>query len=82
MPSINLGLTEEQVKSLVSMCQNQVFRIKFVDPRIPGHKANPRQLEAAESAVQKLEAALKEDRFRVATAWEKPTRRAPLQRVK
>ena len=76
----SIALTEEQLKALLQMGENQLFRLKFIDPKIPGHKANPEQLKAAESAVRKLEAALKEDRLRTPTEWERPTRRAPLQR--
>lgn len=82
MQSINLSLTVEQIKALLQISQNQLFRMKFLDPKMPGYKARPGELEAAESAVQALTAALKEERSRTTGTWETPTRRATLPRVK
>jgi hypothetical protein len=78
MKSLNLSLTVEQVQALLRISQNQIFRLKFLDPKMPGYKAHPGELEAAESAVKVLEAALKEDRLRSPTSWETPTRFGPL----
>jgi hypothetical protein len=74
MQSINLTLTVEQIKALLQIGQNQLFRMKFLDPKLPGYKSRPGELEAAESAVQALAAALKEDRLRTPAAWETPVR--------
>ena len=75
MQSINLTLTVEQIKALLQIGQNQLFRMKFLDPKMPGYKARPGELEAAESAIQALTAALKEDRLKgTPTAWETPIR--------
>jgi hypothetical protein len=64
MPSISLSLTVDQIKALLQISQNQIFRLKYLDPKMPGYKARPGELEAAESAVQALMAALKEGRLR------------------
>jgi len=64
MPSISLNLTVDQIKALLQISQNQIFRLKYLDPKMPGYKARPGELEAAESAVQALMAALKEGRLR------------------
>jgi hypothetical protein len=82
MESINLSLTVEQVKALLQISQNQLFRMKFLDPKMPGYKARPGEVEAAESAVQALTAALKETRLRTTGTWENPTRHSPIPRVK
>ena len=63
MPSISLSLTVDQIKALLQISQNQIFRLKYLDPKMPGYKARPGELEAAESAVQALMAALKEGRL-------------------
>jgi hypothetical protein len=62
MESINLSPTVGQVKALLQISQNQLFRMKFLDPKMPGYKACPGEVEAAESAVQALTDALKETR--------------------
>lgn len=82
MQSISLSLTVNEIKALLQISQNQIFRMKYLDPKMPGYKAHPGELEAAESAVQTLSAALKEDRLRTPTAYETPTRRGPVQPVK
>jgi len=74
MESIHLSLTIEQVNALLQMAQNQLFRMKFLDPKMPGYKGRPGEVEAAESAVQALTAALKERRFKAAGDWESRTR--------
>ncbi len=59
MPDIKLTLSIEQVKALLQISQNQLFRLKFLDTKMPGYKPRPGELESAESAVKVLEAALK-----------------------
>ena len=79
---INLNLTVEQVKALLQISQNQLFRMKFLDPKMPGYKARPGEVEAAESAVQALTAALKETRLRTSGTWENPIPHSRVPRVK
>jgi hypothetical protein len=74
MQSINVSLTVEQIKALLQIGQNQIFRMRFLDPKMPGYKIRPGELEAAESAVQALTVALKEEKFRTPTTWETPAR--------
>ena len=77
MKSIKLSLTLDELKGLLHIVQNQLFHVKYLDPRIPGYKAQPGELEAAESAIRVLQEAIKEDRLRTPAAWEKPTRHGP-----
>jgi hypothetical protein len=55
--SINLSL--EQIEVLVTLADNQIFRMKYIDPKLPGHKPVPEALETARTAVQALQEALK-----------------------
>ena len=80
MQSVKLNLTVDQIKAVLQTSQNQLFHVKYLDPRIPGYKAKPGELEAAESAIRVLEAALKEDRLR--TGYETPVRRGALPKLK
>src|SRR5450631_567924 len=43
--------TMEELQALVTLTENQFFRIKFLDPKMPGYKARPDELKAAQSAV-------------------------------
>lgn len=59
MAKIAIELTLEELEALVTLSNNQFFRMKYIDPKIPGHKERPEELRAAQSAVQALETALK-----------------------
>jgi hypothetical protein len=59
MPDVNLTLSVDQVRALLQISQNQLFRLKFLDPKMPGYKARPGELENVASAIKILEAALK-----------------------
>jgi len=59
MAKITIQLTTEELQALLTLADNQFFRIKYIDPKIPGHKARPDELRAAQSAVQVLQNALK-----------------------
>ena len=51
MKTITVQLTVEELQALVTLTENQFFRIKFLDPKMPGYKARPDELKAAQSAV-------------------------------
>ena len=59
MVKVGIELTLEELQALVTLASNQFFRMKYIDPKIPGHKERPDELRAAQSAVQVLENALK-----------------------
>jgi len=59
MPQIPVKLSLEELQALLEMVENQLFRIKFIDSKIPGHKANPEKQRAASSAVSTLQEAFK-----------------------
>jgi hypothetical protein len=82
MPSITLTLSTEEVKALLQISQNQLFRLKFLDPKMPGYKARPGELEAAETAVKTLEAALKGSKKADDGGWSMPLRRDAVHRVR
>lgn len=83
MQSIHLTLSAEEVKALIQISQNQLFRLKFLDPKMPGYKARPGEVEAAERAVKTLEAALKDVKPAVDDGgWRAPMRRDANQRLR
>lgn len=75
MKPIKLSLTAEQVKALLRILRNQLFQAKYLDPRFPGHKSQPGELEVAESAVRTLEAALRDDQLRSPSSFDVPIHR-------
>lgn len=59
MKKIAVHLTLEELQTVVTMVDNQLFRIKFIDSKLPGHVGSPEALRAAQEAAQVLQNALK-----------------------
>lgn len=62
MARISIQLTLEELQALLTLADNQFFRLKYIDPKMPGYKARPEALRAAQSAVQVLQNALKREK--------------------
>jgi len=80
MESVKLNWTVDQIKAVLRTSQNQLFHVKYLDPKFPGYKAKPGELEAAESAIRVLEGALKEERLMI--TYQIPVGRGGLPRLK
>jgi hypothetical protein len=55
---VRFQLSVEQVKALSTLAEDQIFRVKHIDPKIPGYKNNLEQLRAGESALAVLKESL------------------------
>jgi len=62
MKKIRIDLTVEELQALVTLTENQFFRMKFLDPKIPGYKAKPEEMRAAQSAVATIHKALNKEK--------------------
>ena len=51
---VSFQLSVDEVQALLELVENQLFRVKHIDRRIPGFKSNPEMLAAATTAVQTL----------------------------
>ena len=51
---MTLKLTLEELRLLASMASNQLFRKEFIDPRMPGYRPNPEDMNLAKSLVGRL----------------------------
>jgi hypothetical protein len=49
---------------VLELVDNQLFRMKYIDPKIPGHLPQPETERAASSGVQALQ-----DAFRIAKGF-------------
>ena len=56
---LSVQLSIEEVQALLELVANQLFRVRFIDRRMPGHKTNPEMMEMADSAVKTLQEVLK-----------------------
>jgi hypothetical protein len=59
---IKLELNAEELKALTTLAENQFFRMRFIDPRIPGYKIAPEVFRASQSATALLSEAMKKER--------------------
>jgi len=59
MKKISVALTQEELQTLLTLAENQLFRVKHIDPKMPGYIVQPRQIEVANAALLVLGEALK-----------------------
>ena len=59
MKKISISLTLEELQALATLADNQLFRVKYIDPKMPGYSIQPKELEVATAAVQTVTEALK-----------------------
>jgi hypothetical protein len=59
---IKLDLNTEELKALTTLAENQLFRMKFIDPRLPGYHIEPEVFRASQSATALLSDAMKKER--------------------
>jgi hypothetical protein len=55
MTSIHIKLTTEEAELLSSLASDQLFRKEFIDPKMPGHKANPGAIRLGKQLVERLQ---------------------------
>ncbi len=70
MGKIKLELDPAEVKTLAMMAENELLRIKFINPRLPGYNIDPKVLRAAQSATTLLTEAMKKQKGFAVTAEE------------
>ena len=59
MQEITVKLSLEEIQALLGMVENQLFRMKFIDTKLPGHKPNLEKQRGCASAVSTLQEAFK-----------------------
>jgi hypothetical protein len=54
MRTIALKLTVDEICGLLELVDHQILRVRFIDPKFPGHIANPARVKIAMSAIKTL----------------------------
>jgi hypothetical protein len=54
MENVAIKMSAEELRALLEMVDNQLFRMKYIDSKIPGHQKNPEELKLAAGAVSIL----------------------------
>lgn len=55
MTQITVKLTAAELELLSSLASDQLFRREFIDPRFPGYKSNPVELNLGKELVKRLQ---------------------------
>ena len=54
MKRITLTLTVDELNLLATLASEQLFRREFIDPRMPGNKTNPEELDFGKALIGRL----------------------------
>ena len=62
MKQINFALTLEELRLLASLASDQLFRRQFIDPRMPGYKGSPEEVDIGKALVARMRLIIDEAR--------------------
>jgi hypothetical protein len=54
MKRINFTVTVEELRLLASLASDQLFRRQFIDPRMPGYKGSPEEVDLGKALVCRM----------------------------
>jgi hypothetical protein len=54
MKRINFTVTVEELRLLASLASDQLFRRQFIDPRFPGYKGSPEDVDLGRALVGRM----------------------------
>jgi hypothetical protein len=54
MEQFSINLSAEEMQALLELVENQLFRMKYIDSKIPGHRVDDKRLGLANSAVSRI----------------------------
>jgi hypothetical protein len=54
MKRINFAVTVEELRLLASLASDQLFRRQFIDPRMPGYKGSPEEVDLGKALVGRM----------------------------
>ena len=72
MTLITLRLTIEELELLTTLASDQVFRREFIEPRMPGYRANAKEMALGKALV---------GRMRLMVSQGSPEKTAPLKKT-
>jgi hypothetical protein len=58
MTSISVKLKPADLELLIALAADQLFRLEFIDPKMPGHKANHAEVSRGKELVNRLKLVL------------------------
>lgn len=68
MKRINFPVTVEELRLLASLASDQLFRRQFIDPRMPGYKGSPEEVDLGKALVGRMRLIIDEGTRHTASA--------------
>lgn len=62
MKPINFTLTFEELRLLATLASDQLFRRQFIDPKMPGYRGIPEEIDIGKALVGRMQSLLDEAR--------------------
>ena len=62
MKKINFAVTVDELQLLASLASDQLFRRQFIDPKMPGYKSKPEEVDQGKSIVARMRFLVDENR--------------------
>ena len=59
--NMTVKLTLEELRLLTTLTSDQLFRRQFIDPKMPGFKPNPAEMDLGKALLARLRLMLDED---------------------
>jgi hypothetical protein len=60
MKRINFALTVDELRLLASLASDQLFRRQFIDPKMPGYKGSPEEVDLGKALVGRMRSIIDE----------------------
>ena len=54
MKRINFAVTVDELRLLASLASDQLFRRQFIDPKMPGYKGKPEEVDIGKALVRRM----------------------------
>ena len=61
MKRINFPVNIEELRLLASLAADQLFRRQFIDPRIPGYKSRPEEVDLGKELLERMKLLISEN---------------------
>lgn len=68
MKRINFTVTVEELRLLSSLASDQLFRRQFIDPRMPGYKGSPEEVDLGKALVGRMRLVIDEGTRHISSA--------------
>lgn len=62
MKSVKLEFTMEELTLLASLASDQLFRREFIDPKMPGYKADPAEVHLGKALLGRMQLIIRQGR--------------------